>query len=58
MRNWRAAIVYYLFFALKKDVAVFPTRVPHPVLNPNECLSLARDIEAAFKRVDLVECLV
>jgi protein gp37 len=35
----------------------FPTRVPHPVLTPNECLSLARDIEAAFKRVDLVECL-
>jgi len=36
----------------------FPRRVRHPVLATNECLSLAASIEVAFRRVDLVECLV
>jgi protein gp37 len=36
----------------------FPRRVQHPVLAPNDCLSFAAKVEAAFKRTDLVECLV
>jgi protein gp37 len=36
----------------------FPKRVHHPVLASDECLSLAANIEAAFKTTDLVECLV
>jgi len=35
----------------------FPRRVRHPVLTLNECTSLAESIEAAFRRVDLVDCL-
>ncbi len=36
----------------------FPRRVLHPVLAPDECLSLASSIGAAFRTADLVECLV
>ena len=36
----------------------FPRRVHHPVLAPNECFSLAANIETGFKTVALVECLV
>src|ERR1700737_1263828 len=36
----------------------FPRRVHHPVLAPDECASHAANIEAGFKTVDLVECLV
>lgn len=36
----------------------FPGRVHHPVLAPDECALCAANIEAAFKIVDLVECLV
>lgn len=36
----------------------FPRRVSNPVLAADDCLSLAANVEAAFKRVDLMECLV
>jgi protein gp37 len=36
----------------------FPRRVSHPVLGPLECLSLAADMEAAFRTSDLVLCPV
>jgi hypothetical protein len=36
----------------------FPRRVSQPVLAPFECLSLAADVEAAFKRLDLVQCSI
>ncbi len=36
----------------------FPRRVHNPVLAPDECLSLAANMEAAFKTSDLVECVV
>jgi protein gp37 len=35
----------------------FPRRVQYPVLAADYCLSLAANVEAAFKKVDLVECL-
>lgn len=36
----------------------FPRRVSNPVLAAAECLSLAANVEATFKKVDLVECHV
>lgn len=36
----------------------FPRRVCHPVLAVDDCLSLAAKVQAAFKKVDLVECLI
>jgi protein gp37 len=36
----------------------FPARVRNPVLGAEDCRSLAARVEAAFKKVDLVECLV
>jgi hypothetical protein len=36
----------------------FPRRVRHPVLTEDECASRAANIEAGFKRTDLVEGLV
>jgi len=36
----------------------FPRRVSHPVLGPFECVSLAADMESAFKTLDLVQCSV
>ncbi len=36
----------------------FPLRMRNPVLAANDCLSLAATIEAPFKKMDLVECLV
>jgi len=36
----------------------FPRRFQHPILAPDDCLSLAANFEAAFKKMDLVECLV
>ncbi|MGO9641296.1 MAG: DUF5131 family protein [Candidatus Acidiferrales bacterium] len=35
----------------------FPKRVRHPVLAPDECISLAANFEGVFKTVELVECL-
>ena len=36
----------------------FPRRFQYPVLAPDDCLSLAANVEAAFKKTDLAECLV
>ena len=36
----------------------FPRRVQHPILPPDDCSSLAANVEAAFKKIDFVECLV
>ena len=35
----------------------FPHRVSHSVLSPFECLSLAADVEAPFKTMNLVQCV-
>lgn len=35
----------------------FPRRVIHPVLAAQDCVSLAANVEAAFQKVELVECL-
>jgi protein gp37 len=35
----------------------FPQRVQHPVLDPNECISMAEIIESSYRKLDLVECL-
>jgi len=32
----------------------FPQRVPHPVMAPQECLALAAEFEAEYKRTDLL----
>jgi len=32
----------------------FPRRVPHPVMTPPECLALAAEFEAEYKRTDLL----
>jgi len=36
----------------------FPRRVSNPVLAADDCVSVAANFEAAFRNVDLVECLV